>query len=222
MAEQLAFPLPQLEAKGREAFFVSPANAIAVAQIEAWCDWPNRKLLLNGPEGSGKSHLAGIWAELSGANIVKASKIVDTDLTRLSETNLVVEDAEELSGSHEYQTTLFHLHNLLQAAGHALLITARTPPTQWGLTLPDLLSRLEATSVATLAALDDPLLSALLVKLFSDRQIAPSPRLIDYCVKRMNRSFVAAQALVAELDARSLSSGKPIGLHLAAEILEDQ
>jgi chromosomal replication initiation ATPase DnaA len=94
-------------------------------------------------------------------------------------------------------------------------------PRTWGITLPDLASRVQAASVATLDALDDALLAALLAKLFADRQITPPPRLIDYCLRRMERSFAAAQALVAALDARSLAEGRPIGPSLAAEILDN-
>jgi chromosomal replication initiation ATPase DnaA len=216
MAEQLAFPLPRLEARGREAFFVSPANAVAVAQVEAWERWPEGKLLLIGAEGAGKSHLAGIWAELSGARVVAAGAIGMADVPAFAEGPVVIEDADRCAGRTE--AALFHLHNLMRAGGHALLLTARTPPRDWGLALPDLRSRMEATATATLA-LDDLLLAALLVKLFADRQIAPPPRLIDYCVKRMSRSFAAAQALVAALDERALATGRPIGVQLAAEVL---
>jgi chromosomal replication initiation ATPase DnaA len=216
MPEQLAFPLPRLEARGREAFFVSPANAVAVAQIERWQDWPEGKLLLIGPAGSGKSHLAGVWAGMTGAGIVAAKTLEDADLPALAETSLVVEDADRIGSA---ETALFHLHNLMRAERRPLLLTARSVPKYWGLALPDLLSRMEGTSLATLAALDDALLTALLVKLFADRQIAPPPRLIDYCVKRMDRSFTAAQALVEALDASALATGRPIGVPLAAEIL---
>ncbi len=219
MAEQLAFPLPRLEAKGREAFFVSDANAVAVAQIEGWEGWPEGKLMLVGPEGSGKSHLAGVWAGLAGARVVEAGALTGADLPVLAESAVAVEDADRIAGAAEAEAALFHLHNLMRAGRRSLLVTARTAPRDWGLVLPDLLSRMQGTSVATLEALDDTLLSALLVKLFSDRQIAPPPRLIDYCLKRMDRSFAAAQALVAALDARALATGKPIGVALASEVL---
>ena len=220
MAEQLSFPLPRLEARGRQAFFVSPANAVAVAQIEDWANWPDKKLILIGPEGSGKSHLAGVWAGMTEAKVVDATELPKHDLPALAETALVVEDAAGVAGHRQAEEALFHLHNLMRVAGQPLLLTARVSPQHWRLALPDLLSRMQGTSTATLADLDDALLSALLVKLFSDRQIAPPPRLIDYCVKRMDRSFAAAQALVQALDSQALATGKPIGVALAAELLE--
>lgn len=220
MPEQLAFPLPQLEASGREAFFVSPANALAVAQIENWENWPEDKLLLIGPKGSGKSHLAGVWAGLVGALLIKAEALAERELPSLTDTPLVIEDADHIAGQAPLETAFFHLHNLMRSAGRPFMITARTAPKHWGLGLADLLSRLEGTSLTELGALDDPLLGALMVKLFADRQIAPPPRLIDYCLKRMDRSFSAAQTLVSALDARALATGRPIGTHLAGEVLD--
>ena len=221
MAEQLALPLPHLEARGREAFFVSPANAVAVAQVEGWRDWPEGKLALVGPAGSGKSHLAGVWAGLAGGEVVAASGLGRADVERLADRPVAVEDADRLPATAEAQAKLFHLHNLARANGQALLLTARVAPSAWRIRLPDLASRMQATAVAVLDPPDDALLTAVMVKLFADRQIAPPPRLVDYCLKRMDRSFAAAQRLVAGLDARALATGRPIGTALAAEVLAE-
>lgn len=220
MAEQLAFPLPRREARGREAFFVAPANALAVRQIEAWHAWPQGKLVLTGPQGAGKTHLAHVWATLAGARITAALALAPAEIPALAEAPVAVEDADRIAGHALAETALLHLHNLALANGRPLLLTARRPPSQWHLALPDLASRIAATACAALEPPDDALLSAVLVKLFADRQIAPPPRLIDYCLKRMDRSFAAAQRLVAALDARALATGRPIGVPLAAEILE--
>lgn len=220
MPEQLAFPLPHLEARGREAFFVSAANALAVRQIEAWRSWPQARLVLLGPEGAGKSHLAQIWADLAGASVVSAVSIAEPGVPTLADRPVAVEDADRIAGDRAAETRLFHLHNLVLANGHSLLVTARRPPRDWGLTLPDLASRVAAAPVATLDAPDDALLNAVLVKLFADRQIAPPPRLVEFCLKRMDRSFAAARRLVVALDERSMATGRPIGTQLAAEVLE--
>jgi chromosomal replication initiation ATPase DnaA len=220
MPEQLALPLPHREARGRDAFFVSPANALAVAQVERWRDWPEGKLLLLGPEGAGKTHLAHVWADLAGARVIDARSLSRADLPTLAETGpLAVDDADRIAGDAAAEAALLHLHNLMLVRGGGLLFAARAPARDWGLRLADLTSRIEATATARLAAPDDALLAAVLLKLFADRQIAPPPRLIDYCLKRMDRSFAAAQALVADLDARALATGRPIGVALAAGIL---
>ncbi len=215
MSRQLAFDLPGLQAMTREDFFVAPSNALALQAVEDWKNWPGRKLLLVGPDGAGKTHLAHVWAALADAVILPAGTLAQTDVAGLAGRAVVVEDADRI-GAAEAQ--LFHLHNLVTTTG-ALLLTARTPPRDWGLRLPDLTSRMQATPIARLDAPDDALLSAVLVKLFADRQVAVPANLIPYLVSRMPRSIGAARALVAALDARALAAGRPITRALAGEVL---
>lgn len=215
MIRQLAFDLPSAEAMTRDHFFVAPSNAVALQTVEHWHDWPGRKLLLVGPEGAGKTHLAHIWATLADALILPADQLTASDIAALSGRAVVIEDADRIAGA---EAQLFHLHNLVTTTG-ALLLTARTPPRDWGLTLPDLKSRMQATAIAQLDGPDDALLSAVLVKLFADRQVAVPANLIPFLVSRMSRSIGAARALVAALDARALAEARPITRALAAEIL---
>lgn len=216
MIRQLAFDLPSAEAMTRADFFVAPSNALALQTVEDWPNWPGRKLLLIGPEGSGKTHLARVWAEMTGALILPATALRAFDPTDLAATPVAVEDADQLDGA---EAELFHLHNLV-TQGASLLLTAQRPPRDWGLRLPDLISRLQAAPVARLDAPDDALLSAVLVKLFADRQVAVPANLIPYLVSRMPRSIGAARALVAALDAAALAGGRPITRALAAEVLD--
>jgi len=216
LIRQLAFDLPPAEALTRADFLVSSANTLALQVLDRWRDWPEGKLVLVGPDGSGKTHLAHIWAEATGAVILPAAALDRADLTTLSGGAVVVEDAQQIGPA---EAALFHLHNLLQAAGKALLLTADRPPRDWGLALPDLLSRMQAVPVARLEAPDDALLSAVLVKLFADRQLVVSPILISFLVSRMPRSVGDARTLVAALDAKALAAGKPITRQLAADLL---
>jgi chromosomal replication initiation ATPase DnaA len=216
LIRQLAFDLPAAEAMTRADFFVAPSNALALQTVEAWRDWPDRKLMLIGPEGSGKSHLARIWAQQADAVILSAADLAAADIASLTGRAVAVEDVDRI-GPAEAQ--LFHLHNLATTTG-ALLLAARTPPRDWGLRLADLFSRMQATPIAALAAPDDALLSAVLVKLFADRQVAVAPNLIPYLISRMPRSIGAARALVAALDARALAAGRPITRALAGEMLD--
>ena len=219
MSRQLAFALPSAEAMTRGAFFVSPVNALALAAVDGWRDWPQGKMLLVGPAGAGKTHLAHIWAVETGAIRVQAGDLPGADLPGLAAAGLVVvEDAQAVAGDAAAEAALFHLHNLL-AAG-ALLLTAASPPRDWGLALPDLMSRMQALPLTRLEAPDDALLSAVLVKLFADRQLTVAPNLIAYLVTRMPRSIHAARALVADLDARALAAGRPVTRALAAEVLD--
>ncbi|PLL11434.1 chromosomal replication initiator DnaA [Tabrizicola sp. TH137] len=219
MIRQLTFDLPARTAWRREDFFVSPANAAALAALDDWRHWPGGKMVLTGPKGSGKTHLAKLWAAETGAAVLPATALAGADLPALSAHGAVaVEDAEAVAGDGAGEAAFFHLHNLVTQAGH-LLVTAATPPRDWPLALPDLASRLQAAGLARIEAPDDALLSAVLIKLFSDRQIAVPPAVIPYMVARMERSIDAARDLVAALDARALAEGRPITRALAAEVM---
>ena len=220
MPKQLSFDLPVRTAHGREDFFVSAANAEAVAMIEAWPSWPSRKLALVGPPGSGKTHLAHVWAGLSGARIVAAADLRDADIPALACGSVAVENCCSIAGIREAEEALFHLHNLVFAEGRTLLLTARKAPNFWPLVLPDLASRMQAAAVTTLRAPDDALLSAVLTKLFHDRQLSPPPEVIGYLTRRIDRSFEAAHAVVEALDATALEQGRSITGRLAGEVLD--
>lgn len=215
MTRQLAFDLPVTDAVTRADFFASPANAAGLQAIDHPDLWPGGRMLLVGPAGSGKTHLAHIWAETVSAQLVSVAELDQALIS--DQMALVVDDAHLVAGQAE--ATLFHLHNRL-AQGGTLLLTAPTPPRDWGLRLPDLLSRMQAMALTRLDPPDDALLSAVLVKLFADRQIAVQPTLIAFLVTRMERSIAAARALVAMLDAKALAAGRPVTRALAAEVLD--
>lgn len=211
MSRQLIFEIGDRETYRRADFFVSPANAEALAAIDRWRDWPGAMLMLVGPEGAGKTHLARIWAEDAGARVVAGADLVEAAVPDLASGGaLAVENAEAVAGDPAREAALFHLFNLCRERGLSLLLTARRPPRDWGLGLADLQSRMQSLSLARLVPPDDALLSAVLVKLFADRQVQVGPRLIPYLVARMERSIAAARDLVAELDRRALARGGPI------------
>jgi len=218
---QLSLDLPVRAATGRAAFLVAGPNAAAVALVDGWRGWPQGRLALAGPPGAGKSHLAAVWAEEAGAQTVGPGALPSPgDLA--AGAHLAVDGADEVAGDGSAEERLLHLMNALAETGGRLLLVGRTPPARWPVALPDLASRLAATPVARIGPPDDPLLAAILVKLFEDRQIAVPPDLVAYCAGRMERSFAAAQALVAALDARALAESRPIGRKLAAAVLDEQ
>ncbi len=220
MAQQLGLALPSRTALGRDDFFVAPSNAIAAAMIDDWQNWAGRKLALTGPHGSGKTHLTHVWAAMSGARIITARDLAEADIPDLARSCVAVEDVPAIAGNPKAETALFHLHNLVLAEGHSLLLTGAPPVALWNLTLPDLTSRMGAAGSAALEAPDDMLLTAVLAKLLADRQLTPKPDLIPYLLPRMDRSFAAAGALVAALDAASLAQKKPVTRALAAQVLD--
>jgi chromosomal replication initiation ATPase DnaA len=216
---QLTFDLPANEARTRADFLVAPSNALALDMLDGADNWPQARLILVGPQGSGKTHLAHVWATETGANLVQAEALADSEIDQLANGPVALDNADRLAGDPTGEAALFHLLNFMGPA-RQLLLTARTPPRDWGIALPDLFSRLQAASIATLEAPDDALLSAVLVKLFADRQVSVAANLIPYLVSRMPRQISAAQGLVAALDARALAEGRPITRQLAGELLD--
>jgi chromosomal replication initiation ATPase DnaA len=216
--EQLVLDLATRPALGRADFFVAGPNRLALALVDRWPEWPGRRLAVAGPEGSGKTHLAHVWAARAGARIVPAATLPGLAGELAADAALAVEDADQVAGRPEAEEALFHLCNRLAVAG-SLMLTGRLPPAQWPVALPDLASRLNAAPVARLEPPDDALLAAVLVKLFADRQLAVAPGLIRYLLGRMDRSFAAADALVAALDRAGLARHRRVTARLAAEVL---
>lgn len=222
MTRQLVFDLPATEAFSAADFHPSPANAAALAALADWHNWPSGKMLIVGPTGAGKTHLSHIWASMTGAERAEASALAEADLPELARFGAVcIDNAQLVAGQPALETALFHLHNLVLPQGR-LMLTAATAPRDWGLGLPDLLSRMQSAAVTRIEAPDDPLLAAVLAKLFADRQIIPPPNLIPYLIPRMFRSIAAARELVAALDARALAQLRPVSRALAAELLDPE
>lgn len=222
MADQITIPLPVRTALGRDDFFVSPSNAVALGLIETWPNWSGGKLVLCGPEGAGKTHLAHVWAETSEAQIIAACDLDEAAVPGLAAGPVVVEDIDDIADDSAAQTALFHLHNLVLAGGNSLLLTGTGDPKHWGLTLPDLASRMMGTTVAALEDPDDDLLAAVMMKLFSDRQILPGPETLAYLLKHMDRTFAAARDIVGRLDQLSLTEGRPVNRNLARRIVTEE
>jgi chromosomal replication initiation ATPase DnaA len=214
---QLALALDHAESFARDDFLAGPSNAKALALVEGFPDWPARAVALVGPQGSGKSHLAAIWAEASGARFLGGRGLADANLPAALATGaLVVEDLAE--GAFE-ERALFHLINLAHEEEACLLLTARTAPATWQVTIRDLGSRLKVLPAVALAPPDDTLLRAVLVKLFTDRQLRVDESLVGYLTTRIERSFAAARSIVADLDQEAMRQRRPLTRAFAAELL---
>jgi len=221
MARQLVFELGHRPAFGREDFLVAPSNGAAVALIDSWPAWSGPAVMLSGPEGSGKTHLAEVWREKAKARRMDAVDLEAADVPELVAARaLIVEDLGVLTDAAERK--LFHLLNLTAQEGASLLLTAREAPGRLAIRLPDLASRLKALPHAALGAPDDALLAGILAKLFEDRQLRVPEPLIPYLAARIERSVAAARDVVAALDRASLSGKRPITVPLAAEVLAGQ
>ena len=210
---QLPLELAHAPDYGADSFLVSPSNRAAFTLIGRWPDWPAPFVVLSGPAGSGKTHLAHIWAERAEAAIVDAGHVpAESGLAG----TVVVEDVQP-RGVPERE--FFHLINSAKESGGSLLLTSRLPAAAWEISLPDLRSRLRMAAPAVLEPPDDDLLRQVLVKLFADRQISVDRGLVDFLLARMERSLSAAAVLVDRLDREALAEGRRITRPLAAAVL---
>lgn len=216
---QLALALGHAANLTRDDFLPGPSNEKTLALIDRWPDWPSRMLAVCGPEGSGKSHLAAIWASQSGARLVSARALTAAMPPEALATGaLVLEDC--VPGALD-ERALFHLLNLVREDDAWLLLTARSAPSLWRVAIPDLESRLRAMPFVSLSMPDEALLRAVLVKLFADRQLAVDEPLIAYLLPRIGRSFAAAREAVETLDREALQRGRQVNRTLAAELYRE-
>ncbi|ABA04856.1 regulatory inactivation of DnaA Hda protein [Nitrobacter winogradskyi Nb-255] len=218
-SRQLAFTLPHAESFSRDDFLEGPANAAALSLIESWPEWPNRIMLLAGPEGCGKSHLAAIWAERAGARSISAQGLTAATVPMALTTGALV--VEDLNPKTFDELALFHLMNLAREEAAFVLMTARVTPAAIEIGLRDLRSRLRAVPVVTLMPPDDHLLRALIVKFSADRQMNIDEAIVSFIATRTERSVAAARLAVEQLDAESLRLGRPVTRALAAELLRN-
>lgn len=213
---QLALALDHAESFAREDFLSGPPNEAALDLIERWPDWPDRMVLLVGPAGSGKSHLAAIWATAAGARSIAARHIGTSRLPEAFATGALVVD--DLAVGRFDEAALFHLINYAREERASVLITARESTGAWPLAVRDLASRLRVLPVVELAAPDDALLRALIVKLFADRQLAVEESLVAFLATRIERSFAGVHQAVDRLDREALRQQRPVTRALAAEL----
>ena len=216
---QLAFALPHAESLTRDNFLEGPANAAGLALVDSWPDWPNRVMLLVGPEGSGKSHLAAIWAEQAGARSISAHGLTAAAVPGALATGALV--VEDLKSPDLDERALFHLMNLAREDAASILITARAPPTALEIELRDLRSRLRAVPTVLLLSPDDQLFRALIVKFCADRQLTVDETVVSYLASRIERSYAAVRQAVELLDSEALRLGRPVTRALAADLLRD-
>lgn len=209
MNAQLRLPLAREPDFSRDRFATSPANAAALALVSSW---NAGTLALVGPEGSGKTHLAHIWAADHGARFLTKPP---RDIAVLGGQRLIIENA----GAWPDPESLFHLLNMVQVSG-ALILTSHRRPALWPAALPDLRSRLNALSVAEIGEPDDEVLTGVLKKFFRERNIRPHDDVYPYLLRRMERSIAGAQEIVERLDETEHAEIRPVSRVLARQILE--
>jgi DnaA regulatory inactivator Hda len=217
MTTQLTLDLPRRTALGREDFFVSDSNAMAVAWIDRWPNWPNAALLLHGEASCGKTHLVHVWCERVAATAVSGATLNEdrvAELVAAGRYRLAIDDADRAC-----ERALLHLYNSCLEGQGSVLMTGRRPPASWTIKLDDLGSRLRGAFAVAIERPDDALLGAVLVKHFTDRQLRVTPEVILYLVKHIERSFAAAANVAERLDAAALRQARAITIPLVREVL---
>lgn len=218
---QIPLDLGQRSANAREDFLITPSNQDAVAWIDLWPDWPAPALILYGPKASGKSHLAAVWCEKTGAactDIRQLSQDTAGDIASQCK-HLILDDADTIIGNVDREKGLFHLYNIFKEERRSFLLVLQDPPVRRTFAIPDLASRLRAAAAVAINEPDDQLLAALLVKLFSDRQLRVGVDVINYILPRIERSSEAVQNLVRAADQKALIEKRPVSIPLIREIL---
>jgi chromosomal replication initiation ATPase DnaA len=218
LAQQLTFDLGHRPALGRDDFLVASSNVAAVALVDQWPHWPSHAAVLVGPAGCGKSHLGEVWRQRAEVALVKSIDVTVEAVPQLLHGRALL--VEDMSAGTLIENAMFHLLNHAQQTGGHILFTARAWPVS-GVALPDLVSRLNALTVATILPPDDSLLRGVLVKLFQDRQIAVDEALISFLLLRMPRSLDTARQLVAKIDAAALEQGAEVTRNFAARVLTE-
>jgi chromosomal replication initiation ATPase DnaA len=204
---QLVLPLEVRSASGRADFIVAPGNQAAVSFVDSFPNWAAPAAVLHGPPASGKSHLAAVWAQRAGAAVIGADALE----ANVPDGALVVEDV----GAGVAEAPLFALIE----RGAPLLMTSQLPPSEWPVTLPDLVSRARALLGFALWAPDDALLMGLAVKLFADRQLAVPENVVAAMIAGLERSPAAIRDFVARADAVALAEKRPVNLGLIKDLL---
>jgi chromosomal replication initiation ATPase DnaA len=212
LTRQLTLDLGRAPAFDVEDFLVSPSNDNAFRLIDRWPDWPSHMLVLTGPPGCGKSHLAAIWASHVGAKIVQQDDVIDPHALAACAAVLL----EDCDRTRRPDADLFHLINLMRESGGWLLLTARAKPDQWIIRTADLLSRLRLATLSEIGRPNADLVRAVLVKLFADRQIRIEEDVVAYATLHLERSLEAATRFVQAVDEAALSAGRRITRPLAA------
>lgn len=213
---QLTLKFEHRVALAGEDFLVSDCNRDAIDWIDAWPAWPAPALAIVGPAGSGKTHISAVFANKSGAQLIEVNAL-EASAAHI-ESDVIVEDVETILDD-QHEEPLLHLYNAVHEAGYKLLLTAQHPPSRWGVQLPDLRSRLNAALTVEIGPPEDTLISALLVKLFMDRQLQVSDDVIAYTVSRMERSFLATRQIVAAADEMALVEKKSVTIPLMKRVL---
>jgi len=217
MSNKLILKFPSHQAYKKEDFYVSPSNQEAYDFINSWPKWIKRTVNIFGPSGSGKSHLASILKSKTSCLQIETKKLSDEIFFKFkTKEALIIENFDEKVS----EKLLFSLWNIALQDNKYLLITSKKPINSFKFKLRDLMSRVTSSLIIGINLPSDDLISVILAKNFSDKQIRVEKKHIDYIIKRIDRSYEKISQFILTLDKYSLKKGSPFSLKLIKEVLK--
>jgi len=217
MNDQLILKFPTHQAYKTEDFYVSPSNQEAYDLINSWPKWIKRIINIFGPSGSGKSHLVSILKSKTSCLLINSNELDEkTFLKFKTKEALIIENLDEKIS----EKLLFSLWNIALQDNKYLLITSKKPINSYKFKLRDLISRVNSSLIIGINLPSDDLISVILAKNFSDKQIKVEKKHIDYIIKRIDRSYEKISQFILTLDKYSLKKGSPFSLKLIKEVIK--
>jgi len=217
MSDQLILKFPEQRAYKKEDFYVSPSNQEAYDFISCWPKWLKRIVNIFGPSGSGKTHLANLLKNKASSTHINSKDLNEKLFTRFKTKEiLIIENlTEDIS-----EELLFSIWNIALQDNKFILITSSKPINLYPFKLKDLISRVNSSLFIGIKLPSDDLISVILAKNFSDKQIKVEKKHIDYIIKRIDRSYEKISQFISTIDKYSLKKGSPFSLKLIKEVLK--
>ncbi len=217
MTDQLLFKFPSKQIYLKEDFYVSPSNQEAYDFVNIWPKWFKRIVNIFGPSGSGKTHLTSIFKNKTSTMLIQSDELNDKVFLKFKiKEALIIENLKQSVS----ENILFSLWNTALQDNKYILITSEKPISSFKYKIPDLKSRVDSAEFIGIKLPSDDLISVILAKNFSDKQIKVEKKHIDYIIKRIDRSYEKISQFISTLDKYSLKKGTPFGLKLIKEVLK--
>ena len=216
--KQLILDLRSIPSMGRADYFVSKSNNEIVSWLDKWPKWLIFGLFLSGPSGSGKTHIANLLKQSSNGIVINNADIKKRNIINLIDFDCVIIEDVDYALS---ENSLLHLFNFLQENNSKIMLTSKISINKLNLKLPDLKSRLLSLSQVNIGWPDDHLLSRVIIKQFLDKGVKIDIEVVEYLIKRMDRSFKSIENLVTNINYKAMEKSKKITVPFVRELLKE-